>query len=58
MEPVNKQQNFWTKSPEVEKRSFVCALERTKQDTRHSLSPNRMYRMPAGFTQRISLPLF
>ena len=29
-----------------------------KQDTRHSLSPNRMYRMPAGFSQRISLPLF
>ena len=55
MEPVNKQQNFWTKSPEVKKRSFVCALEWAKQDTRHSLSPNRMYRMPAGFTQRISL---
>ena len=29
-----------------------------KQDTRHSLSPNRMYRMPTGFSQRISLPLF
>ena len=29
MEPVNQLQNFWTKSPEVE-RSFECTWERTK----------------------------
>ena len=29
MEPANQQQNFWTKSPEVE-RSFECTWERTK----------------------------
>ena len=29
MEPVNQSQNFWTKSPEVE-RSFECTWERTK----------------------------
>lgn len=29
MEPANQQQNFWTKSPEVEQ-SFECTWERTK----------------------------
>ena len=33
-------------------------LGKNKKDTRHSLSPNRVYQMPAGFSRRISLSSF
>ena len=44
MELVNKQQNFWTKSPEVKKRSFECTWERTK--TKHPAQPIAKLNVP------------
>ena len=44
MEPVSKQQNFWTKSPEVKKRSFECTWERTK--TKHPAQPIAKLNVP------------
>ena len=43
MEPVNQSQNFWTKSPEVE-RSFECTWERTK--TKHPAQPIAKLNVP------------
>ena len=50
MEHVNLSESFWTKSPEVTETEFWMYLGKAKkQSTRHSQSPNWMYRMPAGF---------
>ena len=43
MEPANQSQNFWTKSPEVE-RSFECTWERTK--TKHPAQPIAKLNVP------------
>lgn len=43
MELVNQSQNFWTKSPEVE-RSFECTWERTK--TKHPAQPIAKLNVP------------
>lgn len=56
---VNQPQGFRTKREEARKQSFECIWERTIQDTRHSLSPNRMYRMPAqGSPKGFPCPYF
>ncbi|NBH36185.1 hypothetical protein D3Z58_22330 [Clostridiaceae bacterium] len=44
MELVNKQQNFWTKSLEVKKRSFECTWERT--ETKHPAQPIAKLNVP------------
>ena len=56
---VNQPQGFQTKREEARKQSFECIWERTIQDTQHSLSPNRMYRMPArGSPKGFPCPYF
>ena len=57
MEPVNQLQNFWTKSPEVE-RSFECTWERTKNKAPGTANrQTECAGCPQGSSQRIALSL-
>ena len=57
MEPVNQSQNFWTKSPEVE-RSFECTWERTKNKAPGTANrQTECTGCPQGSSQRIALSL-
>ena len=55
MELVNQSQNFWTKSPEVE-RSFECTWERTKNKAPGTANrQTECAGCPQGSSQRIAL---
>lgn len=57
MELVNQSQNFWTKSPEVE-RSFECTWERTKNKAPGTANrQTECAGCPQGSSQRIALSL-
>lgn len=44
MEPVNQEQDFWAKCPEVQKKSFECTWEKDK--TKHPAQPIAKLNVP------------